>query len=172
MRPRSLLLALAAAAGGCALPGVPGPEAVTQVIDDLSMTQTSKGATAWKLTAPFARVSPSGEASLERPEVHFFQSGGPASAAGEQGDSFGKSQRALVASSGDVEMIGDVLLRSKSEGSILRTERLRYDSRRKRFSTEEAVTVERPDGTVRGRGMDADSALTDINIYQQETVLR
>lgn len=156
---------MAFVAAACAKDVPPPPEGASQTMIDFTMTQTAKGARIWTLDAPRARVTLEGAAVLERPEIKFYRSGKHASTA--------RSRQASVRGDGkDVALIGQVVIIAPRDKTTLRTERLDYDAKAERFRTDAAVVVERPDAVLRGRGLEADAALTDITIYRQETRIR
>ncbi|HVE14156.1 MAG TPA: LPS export ABC transporter periplasmic protein LptC, partial [Elusimicrobiota bacterium] len=102
-----------------------------QELESFSLVQTVRGVPSWRLSAPSARIAPSGEASLEKPVMHFFQGRQAVSADESQADSSGSARTAEVRASGDVDLLGDVVVASRVEKSTLRTEKLRYDSKRR-----------------------------------------
>lgn len=129
------------------------------------MTQTAKGSRIWTLSAPTARVTMEGTALLASPEIRFFRDGRHASTA--------RSKTATVRGDGkDVSLIGDVVIIAIRDKTTLKTVRLDYSAGTERFRTDEDVVVERPDAVLRGKGLEADAALTDITIYKQETKIR
>lgn len=157
--------ALALALAACARGEAPPPARASQTMHDFAMTQTAKGARIWALEAPRAVVELDGSASLESPEIRFFRDGRHASTA--------RSRRAVVRGDGkDVALLGDVVITAIRDKTTLRTSRLDYSAETERFRTDEAVVVERPDAVLRGRGLEADAALTDITIYRQRTTIR
>lgn len=129
------------------------------------MTQTAKGSRIWTLHAPSARVTMDGAALLESPEIRFYRDGRHASTA--------RSKTAAVRGDGkDVALVGDVVIIAIKDKTTLKTVRLDYSAATERFKTDEDVVVERPDAVLRGKGLEADAALTDITIYRQETKIR
>lgn len=159
-------LALAALLlAACAKENPPPPDEASQTMLDFTMTQTAKGVRIWALASPRARVTLEGAAVLEKPEVKFYRDGQHASTA--------RSRQAAVRGDGkDVALVGEVVIIAPKDNTTLRTERLDYDSKTGRFRTDDAVVVERPDAVLRGRGLEADAALTDVTIYRQETRIR
>jgi LPS export ABC transporter protein LptC len=71
----------------------------------------------------------------------------------------------------DVRLSSSVVLDSFEDRSRMNTEELLYSSKRARFFTEAAVVVRRPEGVIRGEGMDASPDLSEIRIYRQRSVL-
>ena len=72
----------------------------------------------------------------------------------------------------DILLSKSVVLTSIDEKTVLKTEKLTYSEKRKKFFTQEAVTVSRPGTIVRGRGIEADPQLSEIRIFNQESVIR
>lgn len=129
------------------------------------MTQTEKGAPLWKLKAPEAALTPQGAARLSSPEIEFHKAGRLSSTA--------RAREAYVrGGSRDVLLDGDVVIVSAEEKSTLRTPKLEYRADKALFHTEAEVVIERPGAVVRGRGLEADSSLSMIRIFKQETSLR
>ncbi|MBI3297486.1 MAG: LPS export ABC transporter periplasmic protein LptC [Elusimicrobia bacterium] len=157
--------ALALALASCAREGPPAPLEASQTMQEFAMTQTAKGVRIWALDAPVARVSLEGAAVLDHPEIRFYRDGRHASTA--------RSLTATVRGDGkDVALVGQVVITSLSDKTVLRTERLDYSAETERFRTEEAVVVERPDAVLHGRGLEADATLDNITIYHQETRIK
>ena len=77
----------------------------------------------------------------------------------------------MESGSQDVILEGDVFIEAHGEKVTLKTQRLEYVAKTDRIRTEEEVIIERPGAVVKGKGMEADSALNDISIFHQETVL-
>lgn len=129
------------------------------------MTQSAGGRKAWALAAPQARLLAEGGARMLRPRIRIFREGREGSIA--------ESREAYVKDgSGDITLVGDVVIRSPQEKAVLRTDRLAYGAREGRFRTDSLVALERPGVHLRGRGLDADGALAEIRIHQMESDLR
>lgn len=147
---------------GCAKEQAPLPREASQVIRGLSMTQTTAGRKAWALQAPSATLSLDGSSRLDRPTMEFYRRGRHASTAQARfADVPGGSQ--------NVRLSGGVVIRSMVEKAVLKTEDMDYLASESRFRTEGAVVVEREGAVLRGRGLSADSALSEIRIRHQET---
>ncbi len=147
---------------GCAKEVAPLPREASQVIRDLSMTQTTAGHRSWALRSPSATLSLDGSSRLDRPVMEFYRDGKHASTA--------EARFADVPSgTQNVSLSGGVVIRSQSEKSVLRTEDMDYSAAEAKFRTDGAVVVEREGAVLRGRGLVADSALSEIRIRHQET---
>lgn len=129
------------------------------------MTQTDSGRKLWTLSAPKARLLSQGAALLARPHIEMYRNGRVASTAeGEEGIVREGSQ--------DFLLRGNVRIYSPQERATLKTDRLQYVARLGRFRTDSAVTIEQPGALLRGRGLDADSTLSEIRIRHMETKLK
>lgn len=163
--PLTAALAVALGLSACARTRSIGEERPLQTMERFTMTQTEKSSKAWELSAPRADIALSGEARLDRPVIRFFRQGRHASTA--------RALKAFVdGESRDVALEGDVVVEAHEEGSVLRTERLEYDAAKDLLHTDRDVLIDRPGGRLRGRGLEADSALSSITIFKQETVLQ
>ncbi|MFA6092975.1 MAG: LPS export ABC transporter periplasmic protein LptC [Elusimicrobiota bacterium] len=161
----AVVLLCAAACAACGKGRAVQGEDASQAIEDFSMTQTSSGRKVWSLAAPRAQLLSGGGAKLLTPRIELFRDGTKTSTA--------EAQEAYVRDgSQDLLLTGDVVLRSPQEKTTLRTPRLEYRSKEARFHTDEAVVIERPGASMKGRGLDADSALSEIRIHHMESKLR
>lgn len=159
------VLVFIAAAAGCSKETVSPAQEPFQIMHDFTMTQTVERRTLWKLSAPIARIALDGASELDNPVVEFYREGSHASTA--------NADRAAVSpGSTQVHLEGDVVIKAHREKVTLKTEKLDYRADKDRIRTEEDVLIERPGATVRGKGMEADSALNDITIFKQRTVIQ
>ncbi len=155
--PLLLLLTL-----GCARVGTDSAGGPTQELRDCTMTQTESSRPIWKLKAPRADISMGGNADLQEPEILFFRLGKHTSTA--------RAKRAVVdGATRDVRLEGDVVLVGHEEKAELKTARLDFSGKTRRFRTTEEVFVEQPGAKLHGRGLEADASLSDITIFEQET---
>lgn len=165
MTLRTLILPALLASAGCTSPSPPPREAISQVMEDFTMTQTQQSRKLWTLKAPEARLTVKGRAQLASPEILFYQEGRHTSTA--------RSERAFVrGDSRDVSLEGDVVIKAHQDDITLKTDRLLYSASEGGFRTDDTVVVIRPGARVRGRGLKADSALSDITIFRQETTIQ
>ena len=73
--------------------------------------------------------------------------------------------------SNDVRLSSSVELDSFEDQSHLTTSALRYNSARKRFTTTADIMVRRPEGVLRGKGLEAKPDLSEIRIFDQRSTL-
>ena len=137
----------------------------SQEMEVFTMTRTRKGEKVWELRSPKAHLKLKGGAEIEKPEIRFFSKGAHATTA--------TALKGVVDGiTNDVRLAGDVVIVAVKEKTKLSTDSLDYSTKDELFRTEEVVLIERPDARVKGRGLVADAALTDITIRSQETLLR
>ena len=137
----------------------------SQEMEEFTMTHTRKGKRVWELRSPKARLKLTGGAEINKPEIRFFQNGNHTTTA--------NADLAIVEDqTNDVHLEGNVVIVALKEKTKLTTDRLNYSTKDEMFRTEESVLIERPDARIRGVGLVADSALTDITIRSQETLLK
>lgn len=129
------------------------------------MTQTAELKNLWQLSAPTALISLDGSASLKKPVIRFYRAGSHASTAHA-------NEARIRAGSNDVKLKGDVIIIAHEEKVTLRTQTIDYLAKQDRMRTEDEVIITRPGAKLRGKGMEADSALNDITIFHQETILQ
>jgi LPS export ABC transporter protein LptC len=135
-----------------------------QILEHFTMNQVKQGAARWKLSAPHAEIQLDGAADLVKPKILFFKLGTHASTVtAEKAVITGKDQ--------DMRLEGDVLIIAHAEKTELRTQRLDYNAEAGRFRSNKEVLITRPGGRLKGSGMEGDPALSDITIYNQETVI-
>jgi len=160
-----LLIGLAALACACSAGSAPPAGEVLQVMEDFTMSQTAEGQHLWQLKARKADISLDGAARITEPELLFYRKGVHASTA--------RARKGTVQTgSNDVALEEDVVIVAHAEKTTLHTTRLDYSTKDRRFRTNEEVLIVRPDARIKGKGMEADEALTDITLYKQETVLK
>ncbi len=163
MRHAFTLLALLFCACRRGLP--PQAQEPQQTLEDLTLSQSTLGRPSWRLEARKAVLEEnSSQAALENPRMRFYKNGKPVST--------------LSALSGlvrmdtqDVRLSSSVVVTSLEDGSVLKTEELRYSSRGRKFLTEHPVHLARPGGEMRGRGLEASEDLSEIRVFDQRTVI-
>jgi LPS export ABC transporter protein LptC len=128
------------------------------------MTQSVQGRTAWALSAPKAHLMSAGSALLSKPRIELYRDGKVTSKA--EGD-----EAIVQEGSQDFMLRGSVRIYSPSEKATLKTDRLRYVAKTARFQTDSTVTIVQPGAVLKGKGLDADSSLSEIRIRQMETKL-
>jgi LPS export ABC transporter protein LptC len=72
----------------------------------------------------------------------------------------------------DTVLTNNVIVNSKTEGSLLKTKKLLFSAAKKKIWTEEKVTVYRQNTIVTGKGLTANPDLSEIEIRNQETQLK
>lgn len=162
IRPALAALALLAA---CAPRREPAKEERRQVVDGLTLSQSSGGKLAWTLRSRLAVLREDADlAELSAPRMDFYR--------------LNKVASRVTARSGtvhtqthDVRLSSSVVLDSLDDRSHLTTEELLYSSARGRFVTTADVKIERPEGVIRGRGLEATPDLSEIRIFEQRSVL-
>lgn len=165
MRLRPALAVLALAACACGRSGVPAAQERRQVMEGLTLSQSDKGEPAWTLKSRRAVLREDSRiATLEEPVMEFYKRG--------------KAVSRVTALSGEVEteshdvrLSSSVVLDSFDDRSHLTTTELNYSSARGRFTTAAEITVRRPEGVLRGKGLEAKPDLSEIRIFDQRSVL-
>ncbi len=157
------MAALAAAA--CRRASAPPPSTRQQTFTDLSLSQSEKGEPAWTLRARRAFLhEDEHRADLESPTMEFYQDGKPSSRIVARGG-------AVDTATHDVLLSTDVVVDSFSDKSHLTTETLTYTAKTGLLTTDRAVTIRRPDGVVRGRGLSAKPDLSEMTLDDQHAVM-
>lgn len=165
MKGRALALAALAAAAACRRAPAPPAEERQQIIEGLSLSQTAAGAPAWTLRAARAFLhEDEHRADLEAPTMEFYKNGKAASLVSAR-------VGAVDTESHDVRLSSSVVLDSFDDRSHLTTAELLYSSASGLLTTEKPVTIRRPDGVVRGRGLSAKPDLSEVRIFDQRSVL-
>lgn len=162
---RYFLAALLLASSACGKSGEKGFEERQQVMEGLTLSQSEKGEPSWTLTSRRAVLREDSKIStLAEPVMEFYKNGKAVSRV-----------TALVGEvetgSNDVRLSSSVVLDSFEDRSHLTTSELLYDSARKRFTTTADILVRRPEGVLRGRGLEAKPDLSEIRIFDQRSTL-
>jgi LPS export ABC transporter protein LptC len=164
VRPAALAALLGAAA--CAPSASPPRSDRRQTIGSLTLNQSDGGRPSWTLRSRLAQLrEEENAATLETPIMDFFRDGRAVSRVtaltGE-----------IATVTHDVKLSSSVVLNSFEDHSILTTDVLFYNSKKKLFRTDSEVVVHRPEGVVYGRGMEATPDLSEIRIFHQHSVLK
>lgn len=160
------LLLPALALAGCARTDPGQADGARQVLEGFSLRQNVGGDPQWTLKAEEAVLNEtSQDAELTRPRMEFFQKGRAVSRVRSEAG-------AVSVDTHDVTLSTGVVLESLEDKSRLETEELRYSSKDDLFVTEAAVRVTRPGGRLRGRGLKAKPDLSEVRIFNQETVVQ
>lgn len=163
MRRAFAVLLFAAAA--CGKSGEKGTEERRQVMEGLTLSQSEKGEPSWTLKSRLAVLREDSKiATLAEPVMEFYKNGKAVSRvtalAGE-----------VETESHDVRLSSSVALDSFEDKSHLTTSELLYNSARGRFTTTADIMVRRPEGVLRGKGLEAKPDLSEIRIFDQRSVL-
>lgn len=153
------------AGAACRRSGETPREDRRQVMDGLTLSQSEKGAPAWTLKSGRAvLLEDSKIATLTQPVMEFYKKGKAVSRvtahAGE-----------VETESHDVRLSSSVVMDSFEDKSHLTTTMLFYDSKRGLFTTPADIVVKRPEGVLRGRGLEAKPDLSEIRIFNQSSTL-
>jgi LPS export ABC transporter protein LptC len=157
-------LAVLAAAACRRAPSAPAEEQ-RQTFEGLALSQSVAGVPAWTLRAARAFLhEEEHRANLESPTMDFYRDGKAASRV---------TARAGVVDTQthDVRLSSSVALDSFDDHSHLTTEELLYTSKTGLLTTDRPVTIRRPDGVARGRGMSAKPDLSEVRLYDQTSTL-
>lgn len=162
---RFALAGLLLAASACGRGGGKGAEERRQVMEGLTLSQSEKGEPSWTLKSRLAVLREDSKiATLAEPVMEFYKRG--------------KAVSRVTARSGEVEtethdvrLSSSVVLDSFDDKSHLTTTELLYSSARGRFTTTAEITVRRPEGVLRGKGLEAKPDLSEIRIFDQRSVL-
>lgn len=142
---------------GAASPGVS--------LQRVYMIETRDGAKLWEIRADQVEVNEDEGLTVltrvSRPiEIEFYSSQGQATCTA--------NRATLDLKTKDVRLDGSVIARSE-QGMELRTEQLRWIAASRRLQTDHAVTITRGALLSRGRGMEAETDLERVRIFQNIT---
>ena len=163
---RTALAALIVVAAGCRSSRVEDArQERSQTMEGLTLSQSEKGAASWTLKSKLAVLrEDERRANLDAPAMTFFRDGKAVSRVTAL-------EGVVDTESHDVRLSSSVVLDSYEDKSRLTTTELLYDSKKKRFTTTAEITVKRPEGVLRGRGLEAKPDLSEIRIFNQRSVL-
>ncbi|MBI4061790.1 MAG: LPS export ABC transporter periplasmic protein LptC [Elusimicrobia bacterium] len=161
MRVHCAALLLALSACGKAEEDVQGER--RQIMEGLTLSQSEKGQPSWTLKSRHAVLHEDEKrATLAEPVMEFYK--------------YGKAVSRVTARSGEVEteshdvrLSSSVALDSFEDKSRLTTSELLYSSARGLFTTTAEVLVKRPEGALRGRGLEAKPDLSEVRIFDQRS---
>ena len=132
-------------------------------MEDLALRHTVRGILLWELEARTAILhDEAGEAQLAEPRMRFYRNGRLASRLSAH------NGRVLVQTH-DVFLSNSVVLDTVEERTVLRTETLNYSSKRDLMTTDADVHVQRPEGRLLGRGLEAKPDLSEIHVFNQRS---
>jgi LPS export ABC transporter protein LptC len=136
-----------------------------QSIEGLVLSQSEKGAPAWTLKSRLAVLREDEKrATLQAPAMEFYKGGKAVSRVTALGGEVNTDTH-------DVRLSSSVVLDSFDDHSRLTTDFLVYSSKTKRFTTTADIVVKRPEGVLRGKGLEAKPDLSEIRIHHQRSVL-
>ncbi|HUV86285.1 MAG TPA: LPS export ABC transporter periplasmic protein LptC [bacterium] len=132
----------------------------TQVIDDFTLTETSGEDISWRLKAERADIYDyANEAKVFVVHVDFYEDGVYSST--------------LTAREGTIDLLrhnmearGDVVLVSRKDGAVLKTEELNWDSDKGRIYSDAYCTLERGRSVIRGQGFKATPGLESFSTHE------
>lgn len=136
-----------------------------QSIEGLSLSQSDKGTLSWTLKSRHAVLREDEKlATLTEPTIEFYKDGKPVS-------KVTALTGTIETEAHNVHLSSSVAVNSYEDQSRLMTSDLLYDSARHRFTTTADVVVQRPEGILRGKGLEAKPDLSEIRIFNQSSTL-
>lgn len=146
-------------------PPSPGGAFPTQVLQNFELNDIQDGAKAMILQAMEARIYEKEQFSdMDRPHVIFYKAGQVASTMESPTGRVDMRTHAIEAWGGVTVVSAD--------SSTLTTERLRYDPKRRKVISNEAIRLEKPDSITEGHGLEADPDLVHVKIGQQKVTMK
>lgn len=134
-----------------------------QIIEKFSMTDRRAGKKLWELIADKAQIfEDGGVVFLEKPLVHFYEEGKKSSTVSAESGKVNRQDKLM-------ELWGDVVINSLEDKTVIKTERMFYDTGDERIFSEEAVEITRPGMVTRGVGFESDVGLNVIEIKNNIT---
>lgn len=158
------------AANGCRqeeeVPALPAKNLPTQVIDDFTLTETAGEYVSWRLKAKRADIyEDSNEARIYDVNVDFYEEGVYSST--------------LTSREGRVDTLrhnmqarGNVILVSRKDGAVLKTEELNWDADGSRIYSDKYCVLERGKSIIRGQGFNATPGLDSFSTHQLNADVR
>ena len=159
-----LSLAIILCCGACQVKTNTSREERRQRMEGVTLSQSMKGSPAWTLKSRLALLREDDQrALLSDPEMEFYREG--------------KAVSHVTALSGevnteshDVRLSSNVVLNSYEDRSQMTTSVLTFSSSRQRIATASPIELKRPEGVLRGSGLDASPDLSEIRIFDQRSV--
>ena len=138
----------------------------TQVIANFTLTETEGEHPAWRLTAKRAEIfEDANEAKVYDVKVDFFEEGVYSST--------------LTSRQGRVDLLrhgmtaqGNVILVSRKDGAVLKTEELKWDPDQNRVYSDAYCTLERGPSIMRGQGFTATPGLESFSTHRLNADVR
>lgn len=135
------------------------------MMEGFTLSQSRKGAPSWTLRSSRAVLREDDKrANLAGPVMEFYREG-------QRVSSVTALNGEVDTESHDVRLSSSVVLDSFDDHSRLTTSELLYDSKLGRFTTNADILVRRPEGVLRGRGLEANPDLSEIRIFNQSSTL-
>lgn len=164
MRPLLVAAALLAAAA-CGNGGESRHEERRQIMEGLTLSQSEKGQPSWTLKSRRAVLREDAKnATLSEPVMEFYKNGLPISRVTAL-------EGSVETESNDVRLSSSVAMESYEDKSHLTTSELYYNSKRGLFTTPAEIMIKRPEGVLRGKGLEASPDLSVIRIFNQRSTL-
>ncbi len=129
----------------------------------VEISENSGNTYKWKAMANAAILNEStGIMDFFSPRIEFYENGRPVSRVTAKNAKIDLNTR-------DTVMNGNVVVNSKKEGALLKTEKLSYLSESNKIHTTERVTIYRKDAVIKGDELTANPDLSNVEIKNQET---
>ena len=165
-----MLILAAAAVCGCRtaeeeLPP-PAKNLPTQVIDNFTLTETEGENVSWRLQADRADIYDyANEARIFVVHVDFYEEGVYSSTLTSREGTVDLLRHSMTAK-------GNVVLVSRKDGAVLKTEELSWDADAHRIYSESYCTLERGRSVIRGQGFTATPGLESFSTHQLDADIR
>jgi len=129
-----------------------------QEIDHFTLTQTREADRLWVLRAVHARIYEKADrVETSNVRIDFYGDND------EVQSTLTADYGTLLRRTNDIEAIGNVVVTAE-DGTILKTEKLAWNERLGKISTEEEVEITKGDDVMTGVGMESDPDLTNIKV--------
>ena len=162
---RTAPLVVLALCGACAPKMEASKEERRQTVENLILRQSNGGRPAWTLKSRLAVLREDEKlAELTAPMMNFYRRGKVVSRVTALGGT-------VHTETHDVRLSSSVVLDSLDDKSHLTTEELLYSSAKGRFLTKAEVQITRPEGVLKGKGLEATPDLSEIRIFEQRSSL-
>jgi LPS export ABC transporter protein LptC len=137
-----------------------------QTIKNFTFDKYSAGVAKWSFKASRADIYDSSQrVDATSINVLFFKDGATDSV-------LTADTAAMNTGTGDIEMSGNVVIFSLLKCTTIYTDAAKYYQKAGRITSDSPVRQERADFTVKGRGLDADVGLVEVNILHDVKVTR
>ncbi len=138
---------------------------VESLISGIKIAESESNQYQWDLNSKKAKLNEKmGTMTFVKPNLKFYKDNKVVSTImAEKGE--------LNLNTRDTVLTDNVIVNSKVEDSVLKTEKLLFSAAKKKIWTEEKVSVYRQNTIVTGRGLTANPDLSEIEIRNQETQL-